>query len=671
MRLQNASLPEVINRIGDFLFIFRTRARFKKSKIFISDSLIPSADVDHLQLPEFRYPGNDSRLQSLLSGETFTLNGNKREIIAFEDRTRGRFSCDIPVSQNSIDIRMVWEPARLQHLTILLLYLRDHNYQSDSGDFRETAKDFLTPHPTPLPSGEERKRKDESLCRGEGRKNDKSLSNGYKTDSFMQNIGEFVRNSLLDWLDKNPFLSGPHYFSAMECGLRIPVFFYALKILDNLDDLERQRILTSIYQHAWWISRRLSLYSSLGNHTVCECIGLVFAGAVFRSAPEGIAWLNRGIELLQQELFHQILEDGGPAEQSLNYHRFVLDLYWLAADFLEKNRLYDCPAWKPRLLQGETFLQAFCDDQGNFPTLGDSDDGWAIAPGIRPLRGSPFCIKLQKIQPPIQANSEAIKNQVSWETLPSSGYTIIRDKSGLILTFDHGPLGMAPLYGHGHADALSINLRVNGRTILVDPGTYRYNGFPEFRRYFKGTRAHNTVAIDGQDQAAQQTGFIWSHPFRAHLVRTCPIDKGLIIEGSHNGYERLKDPVTHSRIVSFLEGRHLLIRDTFSGTGTHFFELNFHLHPEAIIGAEKEWWVIQYGEARVFMRLFSGGSFTLIKGQEIPPLGWFSPAYGTKLKSRVLNCTLSGSVRNIQFLTAICIDSPGEDDFLLEMANLL
>lgn len=655
MRLQNASLPEVINRIGDFLFIFRTRAEFIKGHVFISDSLIPSADVDHLQLPEFRYPGNDSRLQSLLSGETFTLNGNKREIIAFEDRTRGRFSCDIPVFQNSIDIRMVWEPARLQHLTTLLLYI--NNNHPGAEDFKDRDKDSITPHPAPLPSKGEGKTKDSNDIR-------------CKTH-FCVDVKEFVKNALFEWLDKNPFLSGPHYFSAMECGLRIPVFFYALKILDNLDDLERQRILTSIYQHAWWISRRLSLYSSLGNHTVCECIGLVFAGAVFRSAPEGIAWLNRGIELLQQELFHQILEDGGPAEQSLNYHRFVLDLYWLAADFLEKNRLYDCPAWKPRLLQGETFLQAFCDDQGNFPALGDSDDGWAIAPGIRPLRGSPFCNKLQKIQPPTQANSEAIKSQVSWETLPSSGYTIIRGNSGLILTFDHGPLGMAPLYGHGHADALSINLRVNGRTILVDPGTYRYNGFPEFRRYFKGTRAHNTVTIDDQDQAAQETGFIWSHPFRAHLVRTCPIDKGLIIEGSHNGYERLKDPVTHSRIVSFLEGRHLLIRDTFSGTGTHFFELNFHLHPEAIIGAEKEWWVIQYGEARVFMKLFSGGSFALIKGQETPPLGWFSPAYGIKLKSRVLNCTQSGSFRDIQFLTAICIDSPGKDDFLLKMANLL
>ena len=57
------------------------------------------------------------------------------------------------------------------------------------------------------------------------------------------------------------------------------------------------------------------------------------------------------------------------------------------------------------------------------------------------------------------------------------------------LTFDHGPLGMAPLYNHGHADALSVNVALDGEALLVDPGTFRYNDEPLFRKYFKGTRA--------------------------------------------------------------------------------------------------------------------------------------------------------------------------------------
>ena len=79
--------------------------------------------------------------------------------------------------------------------------------------------------------------------------------------------------------------------------------------------------------------------------------------------------------MLAQELPHQVLPDGGPVEQSFAYHRFVLDLYWLAADFLERNELHACAGWKPRLLLGEAFLEACEIAPGVLPAIGDSDDG--------------------------------------------------------------------------------------------------------------------------------------------------------------------------------------------------------------------------------------------------------------------------------------------------------
>ena len=97
------------------------------------------------------------------------------------------------------------------------------------------------------------------------------------------------------------------------------------------------------------------------------------------------------------------------------------------------------------------------------PSIGDSDDGHAIAPGAAPCGG-----RRKSPAAPVA-------------TFPESGYTVVRGPDELVLTFDHGPLGMPPLYNHGHADALSITLSLNGKPILVDPGTYRYNGVPEWR----------------------------------------------------------------------------------------------------------------------------------------------------------------------------------------------
>jgi uncharacterized heparinase superfamily protein len=248
-----------------------------------------------------------------------------------------------------------------------------------------------------------------------------------------------------------------------------------------------------------------------------------------------------------------------------------------------------------------------------------------------------------------------------FKTFPHAGYTVIRSTPGLIFTFDHGPLGLAPLYNHGHADALSVTLEINNKALLVDPGTYRYNGRPELRQYFKGTRAHNTVTVDGMDQAVQETGFIWSHPYHAALNRFEERNEGLILEGCQDGYRRLPNPVEHHRTVFFFPGTQVLIRDTFAGTGTHDFELNFHLHPEAKAHVHRDRWLIKHDREEIYLGIYQN-SFAMITGQEDPPLGWYSPAYGSIMKSSVLSCRQKGEVEQVTFLTLISLgtllDSP-------------
>ena len=424
----------------------------------------------------------------------------------------------------------------------------------------------------------------------------------------------------------------------MECALRIPVFFYALKRLENLAPEDRDQILQAIYMHAMLISRRLSRHSSLGNHTVTEAVGLVVAGAIYRSTRKGKYWLETGLRILTDELPHQVLDDGGPAEQSLGYHRFVSDLYCLAMDFIQKNDLADVRHWQPRLAAAQLFLSAFQDRQGALPLIGDSDDGLAVAPGISPLR------------------DESVVFNASCATFPDSGFSVIKD-DGLVFTFDHGPLGMAPFYNHGHADALSITLSKNGRPFIVDPGTYRYNGVPRWRRYFKGTRAHNTVTIDDQDQAVQETGFIWSCPYEARLIAHQEENGNLFFHAVHDGYERLTDPVRHQRSVFFFDRENFLIRDRFVGAGTHCFQINFHLHPDAVLAADGRWWVVEHGVERIFLRLLDG-DLQVARGQKHPILGWFSDCYGKKEPTSTLTFTRTGNADAVVFTTAICTRRP-------------
>jgi hypothetical protein len=316
----------------------------------------------------------------------------------------------------------------------------------------------------------------------------------------------------------------------------------------------------------------------------------------------------------------------------------VLDFYWLAADFLEKNQLHDCTEWKERLSKGESFFLAFQGKGGSQPPIGDSDDGHAVGPGAAPLRG--------KAEIPADALT----------TFPDSGYTIVRGSGGLVLIFDHGPLGMPPLYNHGHADALSITLSSDDKPILVDPGTYRYNGVPEWRRYFKGTRAHNTVTIDGKDQAVQETGFIWSKPYRASLQKVKGGNGWVLLQGSHDGYRRLRGAVIHERSLFIENDSRILIKDSFKGRGIHEFELNFHLHPDAVVEESHGWANVNMAGVAAFIRIVEGGSLEVIRGREEPILGWYSPAYGLKVRSPVLSCRVRKEIGEALFVSVISLN---------------
>ncbi|MBI4775003.1 MAG: heparinase II/III-family protein [Deltaproteobacteria bacterium] len=207
---------------------------------------------------------------------------------------------------------------------------------------------------------------------------------------------------------------------------------------------------------------------------------------------------------------------------------------------------------------GERFLRSFEEHEENFPMIGDSDDSHAIAPGLKPKRHIVDTVKnvafhksfegLVSSEEPVGRASqpssirspndifdrfgqihyavggaEKVHKPLSWGygrclSFFRSGYTLMEAGRNTRIIFDHGPLGMPPLYNHGHADCLSLTLSVDGRQILVDPGTYRYNRVNELRKYFKGTRSHNTVTVDGKDQAVQQGNFIWTNPFTASIL---------------------------------------------------------------------------------------------------------------------------------------------------------
>ena len=298
-------------------------------------------------------------------------------------------------------------------------------------------------------------------------------------------------------------------------------------------------------------------------------LGLVYAGVLFPEIKDSKRWLETGISILSEEAERQVLSDGGGIERSTWYHLFVLDLLGLVEQLLIFKKLPVPNEITSALSRGRKFISAIADSPDNLPKLGDADGGFALSPYLR----------------------------LSWEkqaetrpffTFQNHGITVVQlgqEKEGYLI-FDHGSLGMKPSFGHGHSDALSIILNLDGQDILVDPGTYTYIRDPKWRKYFRSTRAHNTVCIDDFDQAQQETAFLWSRPYDSSLMKNEVLHDGtILLLAKHNGYGRVG--VTHWRGLAIVPKSMIIVWDYIDGSGKHNLELNWHLSNDPSFNGDK------------------------------------------------------------------------------------
>lgn len=502
-----------------------------------------------------------------------------------------RFFSEIPYRAGNPcgDVRVAWEPSRLQHLITLALAA-------------------------------------------------KRAADGAGRDEAVRQI----EDQLLSWVKDNPAFIGIHYISSMECALRILSLCHALDLVR--DALSRpapvwNALVSLVRSHAFLIERRMSRHSSAGNHTIAECCGLIYAGMLFPELEEAGRWRKLGLGLLEKEAERQVLPDGGGIEQSLWYHLFVTDLLGLASRLLARKGETSA-AVHHACQRARTFLRAFAASPETLPDIGDNDHGHALSPFLR--------ISLDEKAPP----------SPDLLTFNDAGYSVIRTaEPTAVMVLDHGPLGMPPSYGHGHADALAVCFNVGGEAILDDTGTYAYNTDPEWRTYFRGTRAHNTVTVDGLDQARQETAFMWSQPFQSALAhRHRGADGGIRLLGRHDGYVKHAG-VAHWRGVIYNHPNRWVIWDYLAGEGTHHLELNWHAAVAAVMLASR---VSLKAQNAIINMSLSGGDINICQARSGPICGWRSKMYGVRQPAYTIRSTYHGKLPH-EFITRLSFDADDAD----------
>lgn len=427
-----------------------------------------------------------------------------------------------------------------------------------------------------------------------------------KTEDAAIAIGAII----LDWIAENPQPIGINWASSLESAFRMMSWQRALETVGGSEQLDKVMpiIQQSAMQQCDHILRFPSLFSSANNHRIGELTGAL-AGACILG---GVDWARSVFADFKHEIQMQVTADGVDREQAIFYHIYVLGFLHRTKHYAQILGLSDDPFFEEHIAAMSEFANAMAYAVGQWFEIGDRDDG------VLPLDTLP-----------------TPKPFVGLKMWQQAGYAIYHD-ARLSACFRAGPFGYPSIAAHAHCDQLSVLLVADGYELLADSGTFCYHEDDEMRRYFKGTSAHNTVRVDGIDQAEYGGPFLWSTHSNGKLEQVSDTEA----KGSHDGYLRLGGEVWHRRAVAFANESLLVVGDIVDAKGTHDFELFWNLGPGIRVTTD--------GEKRLIITNPEGRRYVLTIDSDLScrieiTKGWHSRSFGKKQAIEKVVVSASGT----------------------------
>ena len=468
------------------------------------------------------------------------------------------------------------------------------------------------------------------------------------------------------WREQNPYPVGMNWASSLEVAFRSLSWLWVRALLDGNPavpagfgrDLSQALALSGRH-----IERYLSTYFSPNTHLLGEAVALFFIGTLCPEASQSDRWRELGWRLVTEEAEKQVREDGFYFEQSAYYHVYALEFFLQCGLLASRNDISPPPAYAATvermcsalaLLSRTGITASFGDDdggrifdgqgnrtenlteplasaavvfgRGDFKAIAQTlheDAIWLLGPeGVEQFDA------LKPVPPPLTSTA-----------LAQSGFYLMSsaEQGPMQMVIDAGPQG-AVAGGHGHADALSVQLLCGSQVLLQDPGTLEYVGAGSDRNTMRGTSAHNTMTVDGLGQSLPKGPFAWERLTQTQTEVWIAGEYFDLFRGSHDGFA--ERGVTHQRWVVHLPGRFWFIRDVAHGGGMHKMEVVWQL------GAR----LSPAGSAGRFLphsNLECGIQLVGCEGdgwkREARPSHW-SPVYGRREVSWVQSCSMDAEL---------------------------
>ncbi|MEX5634514.1 heparinase II/III domain-containing protein [Parafrankia sp. FMc2] len=441
-----------------------------------------------------------------------------------------------------------------------------------------------------------------------------------------------LRAELDSWFGQNPPERGVHWYSNLEIALR--AFAFA-QIYELVGDVLGEQVGERMERELRHARRHLladlpyTASSMRNNHWLGDSLGLLILDRVLPADRLSPACRRLARALFDAQLRRQVRPDGSMIENSLSYHRFVIEM-------LAVRVLVD-PTEQVReaLVRSAQFLSRLGVFEGPLPQFGDWDEGRLLCTTGDPgeIAGS-AAVALAVGGSGTSAEWRAEYEECLWYAAP--GIPVRPDPAerdghdvgGGIARAARGEwtswlkVGSGP--SHGHADLGSTCVLHDGHWVVGDPGTGTYNGALAQRNGLRASAAHSVLRLAGEDQLVPHRVFRWGHSAEGRIGPPLAIGPAVVSWGVHDAYRRLRPPRRVARVVvTSPDG--VACADFVEGPPGLEWRLTLPLAPESEVDLGSS--TLRTGGGTI-LRLKAPGGVRTVRGMSEPWSGWWSRTYG-------------------------------------------
>lgn len=429
-------------------------------------------------------------------------------------------------------------------------------------------------------------------------------------EKYAQAWGE----QLNDWVSKNPNDEDHRYaWRSIEAGIRGNSWCELYQRFIDSPSFTPEVLITllnSLHDHASFL---MTKYTTNSNWALMEAEGLASIAILFPEFKEAQLWREEAFRRFNIEINKQVYSDGHQRELAMGYHVGSISWFMRSYELARMNGMEDAfpQTYVKKIEKMCEVPMKLCHPDGTVVQFGDA---WTGKPGQYKDQLMLWS-KIFNREDFLYLATNGKEGKIPGETafaLPESGLYSMRsgwNPDAIFLALKCGPNGG----GHSQPDNGTFGLYAGGRILMPDAGSYIYSGDPEGRAWFRQTKVHQTITLNGRNSAYAPTLLYWD------------TNKDLDVLVVEN---KSYDDLTHRRSLLFVDKRYFVIMDEAYGAAIGDVGLHFQFAPGEPV-ADKNSFVVQtnYPEGwNVFLQTYNNQGTMELQEEE----GWVSHQYTIK-----------------------------------------